>query len=256
MDNPERSASSIRAELATLRQLADALAPNGEPTISFVLMAVDGIKTPRRKLGVFSASFNPLTNAHLKMIEESEKNYGLNEILLLLAKANVDKGIFGASLEERLLMLKVFAQKRPNCSVAASSHGKYIEKVKILGQLYPPNTEIFFIIGYDTLVRVFDAKYYTDLEAELNELFSLCRFIVANRSENDANVIARLLAEDIGKPYADKIDTIELSPFYANVSSTDIRERIKRGQPADDLAPSDVLDFIQKTLIYSGRNGV
>lgn len=251
VDNSEKTNLSFHAELTVLQQLVDALDPNGKPTIHLVLTATEGIKMAGQKLGVFSASFNPLTNAHLKMMEESEKNYGLNEILLLLAKANVDKGVFGASLEERLLMLKHFAQGRPNLSVAASSHGKYVEKVKALTPLYPAGTEIIFIIGYDTLVRVFDAKYYTDLAAELNELFSSCRFIVANRGENDADAIAKLLAEEVNKPYADKIDTIELPPFYANLSSTDIRARIKRRESVGNLVPGDILHFIWKARMYS-----
>jgi len=250
VDNSEKTNLSFCVELTILQQLVDALDPNGEPTIRLVLKATEGIKTTGQKLGIFSASFNPLTNAHLKMIEESEKNYGLNEILLLLAKANVDKGIFGASLEERLLMLKHFARGRPNFSVAVSSHGKYVEKVKALAPLYPPDTEIIFIIGYDTLVRVFDAKYYTDLEAELGELFSSCRFIVANRGENDADEIAKLLAEDSNKLYADKIDAIELPSFYANFSSTDIRGRIRRGQSVCNMVPGNILNFIRKARMY------
>jgi citrate lyase synthetase len=84
-------------ELAALRQLVNALDSDGEPMISYVLKASAGIKSTGQKLGVFSASFNPLTNAHVKMIEEAEKNYNLDEILLVLAKTNVDKGIIGAS---------------------------------------------------------------------------------------------------------------------------------------------------------------
>ena len=238
-------------ELSTIRQLVNALEPGGEPMISYILKAPLGIKSTGRKLGVFSASFNPLTNAHVKMIEEAEKNNNLAEILLVLAKANVDKDILGASLEERLLMIKLYAQKRPQFSVAACSHGRFVEKVKVIRPLYPPETEIYFIIGYDTLKRVFDAKYYTNLELELAELFSMSRFIVANRGENDAGMIKKMLSRKENEPYAEKIDLIDLPPFHANISSTEIRDRIQSGQTIDNLAPPEILAYLKTTSVYS-----
>ena len=243
-------------ELSTVRQLVNQLNPDGAPMISLVLKAASGVKSTNQKLGVFSASFNPMTNAHVKMIEEAERNYDLDEILLLLAKANVDKGIIGASLEERLLMIKLYAQKHPQFSVVACSHGRFVEKVKLIRPLYPPGTEVYFIIGYDTLKRVFDPKYYTNLESELMELFSMSRFIVANRDVNDAEMIEKLLSLKENKPYADKIDLIELSPFYANISSTEIRDRVQAGQAIDDLVPPEILAYLKKTRLYSSCNGV
>jgi len=240
-------------EFSTLQQLVNELDPGGVPMISFVLKAASGVKPTNQKLGVFSASFNPMTNAHVKMIEEAERNYDLDELLLILAKANVDKGIIGASLEERLLMIKLYAQKHPQFSVAACSHGRFVEKVKLIRPLYPPETEVYFIIGYDTLKRVFDSKYYTNLESELIELFSMSRFIVANRDVNDAEMIEKLLSLKENKPYAEKIDLIELSPFYANISSTEIRNRIQSGQAIDDLVPPEILTYLKKTNIYSNR---
>jgi len=238
-------------ELSTIQQMVNGLDPDGIPMISFVLKASSGIKSTGQKLGVFSASFNPMTNAHVKMIEEAKRNYGLNEILLLLAKANVDKGVIGASLAERLLMIKLYALKHLRFSVAASSHGKFVEKVRAIRPLYPPETEVYFIIGYDTLKRVFDPKYYSELEAELTELFSISRFIVANRGKNDAEMIEKLLSCKENKPYAEKFDLIELPPFHANISSTEIRNRIQSKQSIDDLIPAEICAYLRKTDVYS-----
>ena len=233
-------------ELAALEQLVNAIGSTGKPTMSYVWRATDGITAPRQRLGIFSASFNPLTNAHVKIIEEAEKHYNLAEILLVLAKANVDKDVSDASLAEHLWMLKLYAQKRPRFSVAASSHGRFIEKVQALQPLYPTETEIYFIIGYDTLTRVFDAKYYTDVDVELKELFAMSRFLVANRGDNDVEAIKNLLSQEAHKPYADKIDMIKLPPFYANISATDIRERIQAGLAIDKLVPAEILQVIRQ----------
>ena len=64
------------------------------------------------------------------MIEAAQKKYDLDEILLILARANVDKGVFGLSLADRLSMLKLYAVNREDFSVAACSHANLLKRSK------------------------------------------------------------------------------------------------------------------------------
>ena len=73
-----------------------------------------------------------MTISHVEMIDAAQSRFKLDEILLILAKTNVDKEIFGLSLAKRLITLSHYAEKRENFSVAVSSHGRYIEKVEAL----------------------------------------------------------------------------------------------------------------------------
>ena len=233
-----------------LETLVDQLDPNGAPQIRWIYRAARHIKEEGRRLGIFSGSFNPLTVAHIKMIEAAQKKYDLDEILLVLARANVDKGVFGLTLADRLLMLKEYAANRADFSVAACSHGKFIEKIEALKPVYPAGTHFSFIVGYDTFIRLFDPKYYTDLHGALEALFDQCRFIVANRQDYDGNAVRQVMEAPDYRRYAGGIDLIELPDFYADISSTDIRAQIQAGNSVDHLVPSEVQGFLKAVQAY------
>ena len=228
----------------------DQLDPNGEPQIRWVYRAARHITKGGNRLGIFSGSFNPLTVAHIEMIEAAQKKYDLDEILLILARANVDKGVFGLSLADRLLMLKLYAVNREAFSVAACSHGKFIEKIEALKPTYPPDTHFSFIVGYDTFIRLFDPKYYTDLHGALEALFDQCRFIVANRQGYNADAVRQVIEVPDYRRYAGCIDLIELPDFYAEISSTDIRTQIQAGNSVDHLVPTEVQEFLKTVEAY------
>lgn len=233
-----------------LERLVDQLDPSGEPQMRWVYRAARHIKVVGRKLGIFSGSFNPLTVAHIEMIDAAQKEYGLDEILLILARANVDKGVFGLSLADRLLMLRLYAANREDFSVAACSHGKFIEKIEALKPAYPRSTHFSFIVGYDTFIRLFDPKYYTDLHGALEALFDQCRFIVANRQDYDVNAVRNVVEDPDYRRYAGCIDLIELPDFYAEISSTDIRTQIQAGNSVDHLVPSEVQEYLKVVQAY------
>lgn len=242
-------------ELKFIAKIIEKISSSAEPSAAFVLKApnrVSELKTPSLRLGVLSASFNPLTNAHLKLIEVSQQKYRLDEIALLLAKANVDKDIFGMSLIDRLVMLKLFVQtqNRLDLSVILSSHGRFVEKSESLKKIYLPQTQIYFIVGFDTLIRVFDPKYYADMDLELQTLFSMSRFIAANRGQDEVKAIKSFLAQEYIRKFADKIDLIQQPRPYSDISSTEIRDKIKSKADVSGLIPQIVSNFISATGVY------
>jgi nicotinate (nicotinamide) nucleotide adenylyltransferase len=233
-----------------LRQSIARLDPHAAPQIVFVRRAPQGITTSGRRLGVFSSSYNPPQNAHVEMMRLAQQEFNLDEMLLLLAKANVDKEVFGTTLEQRLLMMLPVAEERQNYSVAAVSHGRFVDKAAVLRTVYPEGTEIFFILGYDTLVRLFDPKYYADMNAELQRLFNRAQFIATNRSGHGIEEIQQWLTRDTVQPFADKIHLMRLDDFHANLSSTEVRRRIAAREPFEHLVPPKVAKFIQQTRLY------
>jgi len=120
-----------------------------------------------------------------------------------------------------------------------------------LKAVYPPRTRYSFIVGYDTLVRIFDPRHYTDMHVELDSLFNQCHFITANRKEHDVVSIEQFLADSARKRYAGGIDMIELSHFYAEISSTAIRDYLLRGDPVAHLVPVAIHECIQATRAHS-----
>ena len=225
-------------------ELFNRLDPTASPRIELIHRAESAIAEPGKRLGIFSGSFNPLTLAHTKMIEDTIAEYQLDELLLLLAKANVDKTVFGLPLAARLLTLKRYTKNREKFSVGVSSHGRYIDKVTALKVILPPETEFHFIVGYDTLVRIFDPKYYTDFHTELGELFVDARFIVANRAEADVETIASFMDQPEIRQYTPYVSCLLLPDVYAYMSSTEVRELLKRGEAIEHLVPPSILAML------------
>ena len=225
-------------------ELFHRLDPTASPRIELVHRAETSISETGRKLGIFSGSFNPLTLAHTKMIEDTIVEYQLDELLLLLAKANVDKTVFGLPLAARLLTLKSYTKNREKFSVGVSSHGRYIDKVTALKAILPPRTEFHFIVGYDTLVRIFDPKYYTDFHTELGELFVDARFIVANRAAADIKTIESFMEQPEIRQYAPYVSCLLLPDVYAYMSSTEVRELLKQGEAIEHLVPPSIFAML------------
>lgn len=242
--------------LPALQEIVAGVDPEGAPQLAVVQPTKAGIldtNTPQR-LGVLSSAFNPLTEAHVKMAELAMQEYQLGEVMFELSKVNVDKRVYGASLAERLWMLEHFAQQQPAFSVGMCSHARFIDKAEAIRNVYPNGTEVHFIVGYDTLVRVFDPKYYEDLDAELDELFEQAQFIVANRGKHTPADVQAFLKQPVCQPYVDRIRLVELDAFHASLSSTLVRERLKDGEAVADLVPEEVVPLLPLTAL-AGQAG-
>lgn len=226
-------------EKAMLELLAG-LDPEGPPRMAFARRAPAGIRERAGHLLCLSASFNPLTVAHVWLIQEASRISPPEEVLLLLARANVDKPVEGFPLERRLSLLVRFAESRGTFSVAACSHGRFVDKAEAIRRHYPAGTRLAFIVGFDTLVRLFDPKYYADLNASLSALFEASEFIAANRAPDPPEAVTSFLAQPDVAPYAHRIRVIQLPAEIAAVSATQVRTRLARGVPVTGLVPPEI----------------
>lgn len=222
------------------------LDPNGPPRAVYLSTA------PARESArclVLDAAFNPPTIAHWQLAIESQAAARADRILLQLSAANVDKGVSGADLGQRLYMLEAIAASRPNVYVSVCSHARFIDKAIALERLSPGSTHVF-AIGYDTLIRLFDPKYYTDMASELETVFSKAEFAVANRADNDPETLSRYLEQSPQSRFCQKIHQVTLPDTVAHVSSSRVRERIGQGQDATDLLPAEVSPIIRQMGLY------
>lgn len=195
-----------------LREALRSLPIEGPPLIRVIKQAREGIEGEKRALGVLPASFNPPTVSHQSLAREAAQVVELDELLLILDQKAEDKDLSGAPLEDRLLMLLALFGDDPHVSLGISNRGLFVEKIEALRDIYPPDTQIYFIVGYDTMVRIFNPRYYDDREKSLHELFSLARFLVANRGDCDQRDLEELFRREENRPFAPRVLPIRLPP--------------------------------------------
>ena len=218
------------------------------PRLVFLRRAPAGLGDGAGVLLCLSASFNPLTVAHTALIREASRLMPPREILLLLAMANVDKPVTGLPLEARLDLLVRYAESRPSLSVAAVAHGRFVDKLEAIRAAYPAETRVIFLLGFDTLVRLFDPKYYPDRTAALSRLFGGSECVVANRSPAPPSDVDAFLARDEVFPFVRRIHSIQLPADLAEVSATAVRARLALGEPVFDLIPPEIRTALSRMI--------
>ncbi|HMG32428.1 MAG TPA: nicotinate-nicotinamide nucleotide adenylyltransferase [Blastocatellia bacterium] len=211
-----------------------------------------------KRLGVFAASFNPPTIAHLELMRRAADRFSLGELLALAGVANADKSVYESTLSDRLEMMLAASSEDPRISVGVSSHAFYVDMVDALDDVYPDDTDLHFIIGFDTFERVLDpqdrytVRYHRRFENRreaLDYLFSRAKLIVANRAGSKQSDIERLLQHE---PEAVRkgVLLLEFPEELTSCSATEVRKRIRGGVSISDLVPPEVESYIIDRGLY------
>ena len=109
-----------------------------------------------------------------------------------------------------------------------------------LKESFDEESEIFFITGADCLMSI-------DKWKEVEKIFSLCTFVVFSRGGFNDESLKRK-KEEVEKKYNCNIVILELKQL--EISSTDIRERIRSGKKVDFFVPEKVNRFIIENNLY------
>ncbi|KAJ5368350.1 uncharacterized protein N7496_008110 [Penicillium cataractarum] len=243
-----------------------------------------------KTLYVLDSSFNPPTRAHLRiassaLLEQLEPG---SRLLLLLATQNADKPSKPAPFEDRLAMMELFAhdirshlaaihssttassmEHIPTIDIAVTKKPYFIDKAAAIeaSDHYPSPLEQVHLVGYDTLIRIFNPKYYPPEHTlqRLGPLFSQHRLRVTLRPGDDwgdreeqEGFLASLArgdreAEGAPREWAQKIQFIEgRKPEDPPVSSTRAREAAQSApQDLEWLVPDNVRQFVLSERPYS-----
>jgi len=231
-----------------IRELLEGLDPDEAPRVELLGGAALGAP---RSLGVLDSSFDPPTLAHCRLLDLAYEAGSFDARLLLAARTNVDKSVSTDPLIDRVRMMGLLASEMPNAAVGITAHALFVDKARALRQLFGETCEITFVLGYDTLVRLFEPKYYEDMDEALRELLGMAKVVFANRAGSGHAEIERFLASPAVAPYADRLQSVELEERFAAMSSTEARRQIGQGlASARDSVPGPVIEFIEERGLY------
>jgi nicotinamide-nucleotide adenylyltransferase len=225
------------------------LDPAGPPVAVIVKEPRQGRTDGPSRCLVLDAAFNPPTLAHWELAMSGAQASGADWMLVQLSSANVDKGVSGADLGQRLYMLDHIASEDDRVGVSACSHARFIDKAEALSRI-AQNTRFIFAIGYDTLVRLFDPKYYSNIEEELGTLFGMAEFVVANRGEHDAGALEAYLSKKPASSHRNNIHQVSLPQNLADMSSSKTRDLISAGKPFAHCVPNGLPELIAAMDLY------
>ena len=213
------------------------------------------------RLGVFASSFNPTTTAHVELTRRAAREFLLDETLALAGLANADKSEYDCSLEDRLRMLELAFEGEPRVSIGVSSHAFFVDMVDALGSAYPPQTDLHFVVGFDTFERVVDRedrytrKYhrkFTDRMGALRYLLARSRLVVTGRRGSGEGEIRALVNREL-KELAGRVSYFDIPADIGEMSATRVRDRVRAGLAIGGLVPRAVELYIKEKGLYGGE---
>jgi len=191
-----------------------------------------------RRLGILPGTFNPPTRAHLALARAAEKY--VDEVLFVLPREFPHKAYEGASFEERIRMLDLAAADNPRFSIASTERGLFIDIARECRAVYG-DAALSFLCGRDAAERIVNWDYDGDPDAfqKMLEVF-------------DLRVASRGGAYRPPRKMAHRIHALPVEAGYEEVSATDVRERIARGDEWEHLVPEAITPVIRR--IYRPTN--
>lgn len=197
------------------------------------------------KIGFFGGTFNPIHNAHLRIAQEAKERFGLDRMLLVpsgFSWMKDPKEI--ASREDRLRMAGLAAQECDGFTVSTIETEQEgptysCETLQKLKDLYPED-ELYFIIGADQL-------FILEKWKNPAEILRLATLLVADRGGFDPLEMEQKAAElEAGLGGRILIYHMEAS----ELSSTELRRKIRDGEDISAYVPEKVADYIRKKGLY------
>ncbi|EDO18957.1 hypothetical protein Kpol_2002p27 [Vanderwaltozyma polyspora DSM 70294] len=217
---------------------------------------------PSKRLLVLDSSFNPPHLGHYELLKKTIEFYNdsNNHVLLLLSVNNADKAPKPASFENRLQMISILnnilKSEGIESSVGVTTHAKFVDKNDAIRDSGFFNNDIVFLVGFDTITRIFDSKYYTPLlPAEALSHFMECTEICCLARADSISIEKQymypteiekgIFEPNIPSSWGHKIHILHNEKQYSNISSSNIRLEIKDGIDLDTLSTDMPLPIIE-----------
>lgn len=189
----------------------------------------------RGRIGVLGGTFDPPHVGHLLVASDVFAALRLDRLLLVPSASPPHKrGTVRATAEQRLEMTRLavgdderfqvddIELRRPGASYS-------VDTLRQLRERYGEDAELYFVVGMDQL-----REFHGWREPE--EVARLARLVVVSRDGQTA---------EPGDPVA-----VPIAVTRIDLSATDIRGRVRAGEPIRYFVPDPVREFIERERLY------
>ncbi|MDQ0575428.1 nicotinate-nucleotide adenylyltransferase [Agromyces albus] len=189
----------------------------------------------RPRVGVMGGTFDPIHHGHLVAASEVAQHLELDEVVFVpTGQPSYKSDVTQA--EHRYLMTVIATASNPRFTVSRVDidRPKPTFTIDTLHDIRSqrPDADLYFITGADAIAQILSWK-------NVGELWELAHFVAVSRPGHVLSVS--------GLPEQD-VSLLEV-PALA-ISSTDCRDRVRRGFPVWYLVPDGVVQYISKHHLY------
>lgn len=198
-----------------------------------------------KRYGIIGGTFDPIHNAHLYIAYEAKEQLGLEEVIFMPAgkqPLKTEKKVTPANLRYEMVKEAIKPFKEFSISDYEIKKEGLSYTYKTLEHFKKNNSdaELFFITGADCLINI-------DKWKEVSKIFNICTFVVFARGGIDTESL-EMHKKRVEEKYGGKIVVLKLKEL--EISSTDIRERVKSGKKVDFFIPERVNKLIEENNLY------
>lgn len=183
------------------------------------------------RLAVFPGAFNPVTIAHLALARASLSH--VDQVVLVIPRVFPHKDYTGAPLDARMEMLRAALAPNDPISVAVSERGLFVDIAEECRDAYGSAVSLSFLCGRDAAERIAGWDYgRPDALPEMLRQFQL--LVAARQGEYRPPDAVR-----------HAVQKLEVEGDLDTVSSSEVRDRIARGEPWEHLVPPQIHDRVR-----------
>lgn len=198
-----------------------------------------------KRLGIMGGTFDPIHYGHLVAAEMARCRFELSKVLFIPTGTPPHKrGRDIVAAKWRVEMIKQAVQDNEDFAISTLEIDREgpsytVDTLRALRRTYPEH-KLYFITGTDALLEIFSWR-------KSDEILTLTEFIGVARPGFDVSDFFLKLKQEHSEDRG-KLHYLEV-PALA-ISSTDIRGRVKSGQPIRYLLPEPVRRVILQNGLY------
>ncbi|KAI5474995.1 cytidylyltransferase family protein [Pseudohyphozyma bogoriensis] len=156
-------------------------------------------------------------------------------------------------------LAKDLSEEGREVAVAKCSVPMFVEKSRIVreeldGRVEGTEVRLEFPLGWDTVIRFFNPKYYTSPSTSFTSFFHTdhSTLLCARRGDISSAEETSFLNSSEVKPWADGggVVMVDLEEEVRGISSTAIREAVKEGRGLEGLVGKGVERVIERDGLY------
>ncbi|MBR1646765.1 MAG: nicotinate-nucleotide adenylyltransferase [Selenomonadaceae bacterium] len=200
---------------------------------------------PSKKIGIMGGTFDPIHLGHLATAEFVRESFSLDEILFIPAARPPHKLARHVTDEIHRLAMTTLATRSnkfftvSDMEIKRTGLSYTLDTMDELHKKFGATTELFFIIGADSLSDL--SKWH-----EAKKLVERSHFIATTRPGVDVDFSAT--EKFFGTAASEHIHRVTTPAI--EISSTQIRQRVKSGRSIKYLVPEAVEEYILREGLY------